>query len=135
MSASAQQGQFVVAALYKFVALPDFASLREPLIEVCSALNIKGTILLASEGINGTVAGSRENIGALLAHIKQDERLADIEHKESFDDQQPFYRMKVKLKKEIVTMGVQGIDPKKSNIKKWPCFALAVFVAKNRPLS
>lgn len=113
MSASAQQSQFVVAALYKFVALPDFASLREPLIEVCSTLNIKGTILLASEGINGTVAGSRENIDALLAHIKQDERLADIEHKESFDNQQPFYRMKVKLKKEIVTMGVQGIDPKK----------------------
>jgi len=122
MSASAQQGQFVVAALYKFVALPDFASLREPLIEVCSALNIKGTILLASEGINGTVAGSRENIGALLAHIKQDERLADIEHKESFDDQQPFYRMKVKLKKEIVTMGVQGIDPITDSFRDFPSY-------------
>jgi UPF0176 protein len=72
---------------------------------------VKGTLLLANEGINGTVAGSREGIDALLTWLKSDERLADISYKESFDAEMPFYRTKVKLKKEIVTMGVEGIDP------------------------
>ncbi|NKI17848.1 rhodanese-related sulfurtransferase [Spongiibacter sp. KMU-166] len=103
--------KIVVAALYKFVALPDYHELREPLLEECLALNIRGTLLLAAEGINGTVAGSRENIDSLLAYLRKDPRLADLDHKESFDSAQPFYRMKVKLKKEIVTMGVEGVDP------------------------
>ena len=101
----------VVAALYKFVSLPDFHELREPLLDHCLAQNIRGTLLLAEEGINGTVAGSREAIDSLLAYLKADPRLADLSHKESFDNSQPFYRMKVKLKKEIVTMGIDGIDP------------------------
>ncbi|MEE2653771.1 MAG: rhodanese-related sulfurtransferase [Pseudomonadota bacterium] len=101
----------VVAALYKFVSLPDFHKLREPLLDHCLAQNIRGTLLLAEEGINGTVAGSREAIDSLLAYLKADPRLADLSHKESFDSSQPFYRMKVKLKKEIVTMGIDGIDP------------------------
>jgi UPF0176 protein len=101
----------VVAALYKFVSLPDFHELREPLHDHCLAQNIRGTLLLAEEGINGTVAGSREAIDSLLAYLKADPRLADLSHKESFDSSQPFYRMKVKLKKEIVTMGIDGIDP------------------------
>ncbi len=101
----------VVAALYKFVSLPDFHELREPLLDHCLAQNIRGTLLLAEEGINGTVAGSREAIDSLLAYLKADPRLADLSHKESFDSSQPFYRMKVKLKKEIVTMGIDGIDP------------------------
>lgn len=101
----------VVAALYKFVSLPDFHELREPLLDHCLAQNIRGTLLLAEEGINGTVAGSREAIDSLLAYLKADPRLADLNHKESFDSSQPFYRMKVKLKKEIVTMGIDGIDP------------------------
>ena len=104
--------QIVVAALYKFVALPDFAAMRAPLLEQCLALAIKGTLLLAAEGINGTVAGSREAVDALMAYLRQDPRLSDIRHKCSYDEAQPFYRMKVKLKKEIVTMGVEGIDPR-----------------------
>jgi len=74
---------------------------------------VRGTLLLASEGINGTVAGSREGIDALLTWLQQDPRLADIVYKESLDDSNPFHRTKVKLKKEIVTMGVEGIDPKR----------------------
>lgn len=104
-------GRIVVAALYKFVELPDFRQLREPLLEECLSLKLRGTLLLAEEGINGTVAGSRESIDSLLAYLRRDPRLADLDHKESFDDEQPFYRMKVKLKKEIVTMGVDGVDP------------------------
>lgn len=104
--------QIVVAALYKFVALPDYQELREPLIAECQEAGIKGTLLLAAEGINGTVAGTREGIDRVLNYLKADERLKDLSHKESFDDTMPFYRMKVKLKKEIVTMGVEGIDPR-----------------------
>lgn len=101
----------VVAALYQFVSLPDYESLREPLLNQCQQENIMGTLLLAEEGINGTVSGSREGIDRLLAYLKKDVRFAQLEHKESFYDEQPFYRMKVKLKREIVTMGVDGIDP------------------------
>lgn len=103
--------QIVIAALYKFVALPDFQQLREPLLAECLRLGIKGTLLLAHEGINGTVSGTRQGIDGLLAYLKRDPRLLDLEHKESLEDEQPFYRMKVKLKKEIVTMGVGDIDP------------------------
>ena len=101
----------VVAALYKFVRLEDFHDLREPLLQACLAAGTLGTLLLAREGINGTVAGSREGIDQVLNYLRSDARLADLEHKESFDDHMPFYRMKVKLKKEIVTMGEEGIDP------------------------
>ena len=103
--------QIVIAALYKFVALSDFAALREPLLAECVRHDIKGTLLLAHEGINGTVSGTRQAIDALLIFLKQDPRLAGIDHKESLEDEQPFYRMKVKLKKEIVTMGVEDINP------------------------
>jgi len=101
----------VIAALYKFVSLPDYEKIRDPLLNFCDKNEIKGTLLLALEGINGTVSGTRESIDALLVFLKQDPRFAHIEHKESFEQAQPFYRMKVKLKKEIVTMGVEGIDP------------------------
>ncbi|WP_286240037.1 rhodanese-related sulfurtransferase [Neptuniibacter halophilus] len=103
----------IVCAMYKFVALEDFESIREPLHQVMLENDIRGTLLLAREGINGTVAGSREGIDALLAWLKSDPRLTDIVYKESLDDSNPFYRTKVKLKKEIVTMGVEGIDPKR----------------------
>lgn len=103
----------IVCAMYKFVALEDFQTLREPLHKVMLDNGVRGTLLLASEGINGTVAGSREAIDALLAWLQQDPRLADIVYKESLDDSNPFHRTKVKLKKEIVTMGVEGIDPKR----------------------
>jgi UPF0176 protein len=101
----------VVAALYRFVTLEDYRELREPLLEVCRAAGTRGTLLLAREGINGTIAGTREGIDRVLDWLRADPRLAQLEHKESFDDHVPFYRMKVKLKKEIVTMGEPGIDP------------------------
>ena len=101
----------VVAALYRFVTLEDFHELREPLLDECRAAEVKGTLLLASEGINGTIAGSREGIDRVLAYLRADPRLAELDHKESFDQNMPFYRMKVKLKREIVTMGVEGVDP------------------------
>jgi UPF0176 protein len=101
----------VVAAVYKFVKLADCAAMREPLLAHCDALGITGTLLLAEEGINGTIAGTQSGIDRILAYLRSDPRLADLEHKESAADQPPFYRMKVKLKKEIVTMGVLGIDP------------------------
>ncbi|VUD69037.1 Thiosulfate sulfurtransferase GlpE [Thalassocella blandensis] len=111
MNSHQTEAGYVIAALYKFVALPDYEALREPLLDFCKSQDIKGTLLLAKEGVNGTVSGSREAIDALLDYFKQDARLASVEHKESFDEEQPFYRMKVKLKKEIVTMGVEDIDP------------------------
>lgn len=104
-------GKVAVAALYKFVALPDFGSLREPLLSYCVQRDIKGTLLLAPEGINGTVAGSREAIDGLLNYLKTELLLDNLNCKVSYDDEPPFYRMKVKLKKEIVTMGVEGINP------------------------
>ena len=101
----------VVAALYKFVSLEDYKALREPLLDTCLRAGTRGTLLLAREGINGTIAGTREAIDTVLAFLRSDKRLEGLEHKESFDDHMPFYRMKVKLKKEIVTMGVEAIDP------------------------
>ncbi|MDR5899245.1 rhodanese-related sulfurtransferase [Halomonas vilamensis] len=106
----------VVAAMYKFVTLDDFEALREPLRQTMLDNGVKGTLLLAKEGINGTVAGSRTGVEALLTWLTADPRLRDIPHnaahyKESYCDEMPFYRTKVKLKKEIVTLGVPGIDP------------------------
>lgn len=105
--------QIIVAALYKFASLHDYKDMQQPLQDVCNSHGIKGTLLLAQEGINGTVAGSQAGIDALLQFLRSDPRLADIEHKESHADEMPFYRMKVRLKKEIVTLGVPGIDPNK----------------------
>jgi UPF0176 protein len=104
---------FIVAALYKFASLPDYEAIKPLLLECCTNNNVKGMILLAEEGINGTIAGPRANIDAVLDFLRSDERLADIEHKESEAEEQPFYRMKVRLKKEIVTLGVPGTDPNK----------------------
>ena len=101
----------VVAALYRFVALPDFEDLRQPLLDLMIDSEVKGTLLLASEGINGTIAGSRAGIDRVLAWLQRDGRFEGLEAKESFVNEMPFYRTKVKLKKEIVTMGVDNIDP------------------------
>lgn len=103
----------VVCALYHFVTLDDYAALQAPLLRLMQQQGVKGTLLLAREGINGTIAGSRAGIDAVLAWLKADPRLQDLDHKESFDVAIPFYRSKVKLKKEIVTMGVEGIDPRR----------------------
>jgi len=103
----------VVAALYKFVTLKDFSELRQPLLAAMKAHGVKGTLLLAEEGINGTISGVRAGIDGFLNHLKSDVRFAELDHKESFCDENPFYRSKVKLKKEIVTIGVEGVDPNK----------------------
>jgi len=106
-----KENSIVVAALYKFVRLPDYHELRPALLAVAEAAGIKGTLLLAEEGINGTISGSRESIDTVLAWLRADPRMAKLEHKESLSDRHPFYRLKVKLKKEIVTLGVPGVDP------------------------
>ena len=103
---------FVVAAFYHFTELSDYETMRTPLKEFCNTLKLKGTILLAKEGINSTIAGSREAIDALLDHLRNDPRLHNLEHKESYCDGIPFQKMKVRLKKEIVTLGVPDIDPR-----------------------
>lgn len=102
---------FLTAAFYKFVAFPDFAEFRPILLKHCNDNNIKGTILLAQEGINGTIAGLPDNVYALLAFLRSDSRFADLIHKEAWSKKPPFYRMKVRLKSEIVKMGVPGINP------------------------
>lgn len=102
---------YLTAALYKFVDLPDFADLRQPLLACCEAHGVKGTLLLAPEGINGTIAGPEAGVRAVLAHLRADPRLAKLPHKESWSDKPPFLRMKVKLKKEIVTLRVPGLNP------------------------
>ncbi|MEQ8289963.1 MAG: rhodanese-related sulfurtransferase [Gammaproteobacteria bacterium] len=105
------QNQVVIAALYKFVELTDYVELQPRYLQFCQQHEIKGTLLLADEGINGTVAGSRASIDALLEYLRSDSRLADIEHKESYADEAPFLRTKVKLKKEIVALGQPGVSP------------------------
>jgi len=113
-SSSNNLDAFTVVALYKFVSLPDFERIQPGLLEFCKQHDLKGTILLAKEGINGTVSGDLTAIDKLFAYLSRDARLSDIEYKESYDNEQPFHRMKVKLKKEIVTMGVEDIDPRHS---------------------
>jgi UPF0176 protein len=106
-----QENTQVVAAFYKFANLPDFAEKQAPLLSFCQAQGIKGTILLAAEGINGTIAGSRQGIDVVISYICSDPRLADLEYKESYTQTPPFERLKVKLKSEIVTLGLPEINP------------------------
>ena len=103
--------QYVTCALYKFVALPNYGSIRHPLLEIMTDNQVFGTLLLAAEGINGTISGTRIGIDSVLDWLAQQPGLENIDTKESYSDNIPFYRTKVKLKKEIVTMGVEGIDP------------------------
>ncbi|MER8462953.1 rhodanese-related sulfurtransferase [Mesorhizobium sp. M1396] len=100
-----------VAALYRFARLDGFEELRAPLAAFCCGRGIKGTLLLAHEGINGTVAGSETAIGELIEYLEAVEGLAGLEVKYSVAAEMPFHRMKVRLKREIVTMGVADIDP------------------------
>jgi UPF0176 protein len=104
-----------VAALYQFTPLPDFRDLREPLRDLCASLGIKGTLLLAPEGINGTVAGSADAVDTVLAELRDGElfggRLDNLELKYSSAQEPPFQRLKVRLKKEIVTIGDSTLDP------------------------
>ena len=103
---------YTIAALYHFTRFEDPAELRGPLLDLCLAQGVTGSLLLAQEGINGTIAGSRAGIDAALAHIRALPGCADLEWKESSATDQPFGRMKVRLKKEIVTMGQPDVDPR-----------------------
>ncbi|MDP4991775.1 MAG: rhodanese-related sulfurtransferase, partial [Marivita lacus] len=103
---------FTVCALYHFTRFEDPAALREPLLTVCRDNAITGTLLLAREGINGTVAGPENGINSLLTHLRALPGCADLEWKLSTAQDRPFPRMKVRLKKEIVTMGVPDVDPR-----------------------
>jgi UPF0176 protein len=103
---------FLTAAFYKFVELPDFAELQAPLIACGNENQVKGTILLAAEGINATISGPPEGVRALLEFLRADRRFADLTHKESYSEKLPFYRLKVRLKREIVTMGIPDINPR-----------------------
>lgn len=102
---------YLTAAFYKFVNLPDAEQLKAPLLACCEQHAVKGLILLATEGINSTIAGPAEGVRAVLAYLRQDPRLADLQHKEAWSERAPFYRMKVRLKKEIVTLGVPDVSP------------------------
>ncbi len=103
----------VIASFYKFISLPDFAALREPILGQMHDIKIKGTIILAAEGINGSFAGTREQMDAFYNYLRADSRLADLNFKETYDSEVPFAKAKVKLRKEIVTMGVSEVDPLK----------------------
>src|SRR5882757_4878851 len=106
---------YQVAAFYQFAALPDFRGLREPLRALCAGLELKGSVLLAHEGINGTLAGSTGAINALIADLRDSElfggRLDNLELKFSPASAMPFARLKIRLKKEIVTLGDAKTDP------------------------
>jgi UPF0176 protein len=106
-----------VATFYQFAALPDFRELREPLRDLCASLGLKGSVLLAHEGINGTLAGSDDSIAGLVEALQHGTlfggRLDRLELKYSAADAMPFRRLKVRLKKEIVTLGDASVDPTK----------------------
>ncbi len=103
---------YTVAALYHFTRFDDPAAIKPGLAQLCCARGVTGTLLLAREGINGTIAGSRDAIDAVLSHIRALPGCADLEWKESTASQPPFARMKVRLKREIVTMGQPDVDPR-----------------------
>ena len=111
---SKAKGGFLVAALYHFAPLPGFAALQQQIQAACDDHGVKGTLLLADEGINGTIAGTEAGIAAVLSFLRSIPEFAGLDHKESRAAEMPFHRMKVRLKKEIVTMGVDGIDPLES---------------------
>ena len=101
---------FLTAAFYRFVVLDDIAQLRPRLLAQCQAQQVKGNVLLAPEGINGTIAGPEAGVRAVLAWLRADARLAPLVHKEAWSTEDPFYRMKVSLKREIVTLGVPDVQ-------------------------
>ena len=111
MTPPAEQRERLVVALYRFVTLEDYAELKAPLLSVCQQAEVRGTLLLAREGINGTISGTRLGIQSVIEWLLKDTRFKGLDWKESFHTADPFHRMKVKLKREIVTMGVDHIDP------------------------
>jgi UPF0176 protein len=104
----------LIAAFYRFADLADYRELRQPLEALCRARDIRGTILLAPEGVNGTIAGRRQDVEAILAKLRGHPQLSELEHKESHAEAQPFHRLKVRLKREIITFGADPVDPTRS---------------------
>jgi len=105
--------EIVIASFYKFVSLEDYETLREPLLDKMREIGIKGTLIVAFEGINGGFAGTRSQMDVFYHFLRTDVRFEDLKFKETFDDKNPFDKAKVKIRKEIVTMGVGGVDPLK----------------------
>jgi UPF0176 protein len=104
--------EITIVSLYKFVNILDTESFRKELLAECKNSAIKGTFIIATEGINGTIAGTGENIESVIQFLECDNRFADIECKYSFDNKIPFYRLKVKIKDELIPIGVDGVDPR-----------------------
>ena len=102
---------FTVAAFYHFTQVPDPAALKPALVDLCATGAVKGSILLAGEGVNGTIAGPRDGVMSVLDHLRALPGCAALEWKESHASEMPFKRMKVRLKREIVTMGQPDVDP------------------------
>lgn len=105
---------FTICAFYKFTHLENFEKIRKPLKDFMQSLDIRGTILLAKEGLNGTISGGEKAIYKIIDFLEKDNRIKNIEYKLSYSEENPFKRLKVKLKKEIVTIGIKDIDVNKS---------------------
>ncbi len=122
-------------AVYKFVPLDDLSGRRDTLLALCKRLSLKGTILLTPEGINFFLAGSRNAIDEFLSQIRSEPALADLEVKESYSDYQPFSRMLVKIKKEIIAFGVEGIDPLRKTSPRVSASELKRWLDEGRPVT
>lgn len=122
-------------AAYQFATLEGLPELRESFLVLANELQLRGTIMLSEEGINLVVAGSREAIDALVAHIRSLPGLEALETKESFSDYQPFRRMRVKIKKEIIAFGVEGIDPREHTAPRITASELKEWLDEGRPFT
>ncbi len=119
--------EFVIASFYKFVPLHDYEAMKIPLLAAMKEHHIWGTIILAQEGVNGSFAGKPHEVLSLYNYLRLDRRLSDLYFRETYDDVMPFEKAKVKFRKEIVTLGVEGIDPLQStgtrvSPKEWNAF-------------
>jgi len=135
ISPSRRGDAIVNVAAYLFTPLNRLPERREELRTLCRTRQLKGTILLAPEGINLFVAGSREGIDTLLAHLRSDPLMAKLETKESLSDRQPFRRLLVKLKKEIIAFGIESVAPASSTSKKLPAKQLKAWLDEGRQLT
>jgi UPF0176 protein len=100
----------IITTFYHFITLPNFEEIKEPMMLFCKSQGLKGTILLAQEGINSTISGSREAIDNLYIYLRSEIGIANLVYKESFNSNQPFQKMKINLKKEIVALGIENLD-------------------------
>jgi UPF0176 protein len=130
-----RMSEFVNISAYKFTPLDELPPLRERLLKACRAAELRGTILLSAEGINVFVCGTRGNIDLLLATIRGIPGLADLTPKESLSAEQPFRRMLVKIKKEIIAFGVAGVDPAQRPSRKLSPGTLKQWLDEGRPVT